>query len=81
MFLLGGAKVYQEHVRLSLKLNWRYFLMSTIYRRNFRLIERFHAEIQNFQNDSFWNFELKFLFYRYTDFAETSFEKAPLYGL
>ena len=81
MYLLGGAKVYQEHVCLSWNFYWIYFLMSTTYRRNFRLVERFRAEIQNFQNDLFSNFVLKFLIYRYIDFAENFFSKAPFYGL
>ena len=55
--------------------------MSTTYRRNFRLIELSRVETQKFQNDLFLNFVPEFLFYRYTDFAETIFERAPFYGL
>ena len=81
MFLLGGPKVYQEHVRLSWNFYWRYFLMSTTYRRNLSLIERFRAEIQIFQNDLLLNFHLKFLFCPDIDFAEIFFVNAPFYGL
>ena len=81
MFSLGGAEVYQEHVRLSWNLYWRYFLMDTTYRSNFSMIGHFRAEIHNFQNDLFLNFDLKILFSRRTDFAEYFFQKASFYGL
>ena len=79
MFLLGGAEVYQEHVRLSSKFNSRYFLMSTTYHRHFRLIERFRAEIQNFQNDLLLNFNLKFLFSQSIDFSECFLKRSPFF--
>ena len=75
MFSLCVAKVYQEHVCLSWKFNWRYFLIRATYRRNFRLIERLRVETQNAQNDSFSNFVLKFLFSRWIDFAKFFFKK------
>jgi hypothetical protein len=51
-------------------------LMNTTYRSNFRLIGHFHAEIRSLQNDSFSNFDLKFLFCKYSDFTEIFFEKS-----
>ena len=81
MFLLGGPKVYQEHVRLSWNFYWRYFLINNTYGKNFRLIKRSRVEIQIFQNDLFLNFVPKFLFCPDIDFAEIFFVKAPFYGL
>ena len=76
MFLLGGTEVYQEHVCLSRKFKWRYLLISTTCHRNFRLIKRFRAENQNFQNDSFSNFDVKFLFCQCSDSVELFLRKS-----
>ena len=50
--------------------------MSTTYCSNSRLIGQFRAEIHNFQNDLFSNFDLKFLFCKYSDLAEIFFERS-----
>ena len=76
MFLLGGTEVYQEHVCLSRKFKWRYLLISTTCYRNFRLIKRFRAENQNFQNGSFSNFDVKFLFRQCSDSVELFLRKS-----
>ena len=81
MFSLGGAEVYQEHVRLVWNFYWKYFLMDITYLRNFRMIEHFRAEIQNFQNDLILNFRLKFLFSQSIEFSEYFSKEAPFYGL
>jgi hypothetical protein len=55
--------------------------MSTTYRRNLRLIRYFRAETHDLKNDPFSNFDLKFLFSRYIDFAEFFLKSASLYDL
>ena len=53
-------------------------MMRTTYHRNFRLSRRFRVETQTFQNDSFLNFNLEFLFCPHIDFAKSFLERTHI---